>query len=152
MKPYIARALERGLDARAVGLPVRKAEEVIGVYRAPGRRLRRRRHRWPFVWRSRGKPSRGARAARARWCCSATRFTGPAALTSCAVDHWPRISCPVLLLSGESDQFARIDLLRASVALLPEAHLFTWPGIGHGLTKVLDQALDRIAEFVGGLG
>src|SRR5881397_1463564 len=27
------------------------------------------------------------------------------------VEHWPRIRCPVLLLSGESDPFARIDLL-----------------------------------------
>ena len=29
--------------------------------------------------------------------------------------HWPQIRCPVLLLSGESDPFAKIDLLRAAV-------------------------------------
>src|SRR5207245_8055581 len=33
--------------------------------------------------------------------------------------HWHAIRCPVLLLSGESDPFARIDLLREAVGLLP---------------------------------
>lgn len=65
--------------------------------------------------------------------------------------HWPQIQCRVLLLSGESDPFARIDLLRAAVQTLPSAQLFTYPGVGHGLQRVLDDALDRIAEFVSGL-
>jgi predicted alpha/beta-hydrolase family hydrolase len=62
--------------------------------------------------------------------------------------HWPTIACPVLLLSGESDPFARIDLLRQAAARLPDATLVTWPHIGHGLTPVLDDALDRFARFV----
>lgn len=65
--------------------------------------------------------------------------------------HWPQIQCPVLLLSGESDPFARIDLLRAAVLVLPSAELLTYPGVGHGLQRVLDDALDRIAVFVNGL-
>jgi predicted alpha/beta-hydrolase family hydrolase len=64
------------------------------------------------------------------------------------VEHWPRISCPVLLLSGESDPFARIDLLRDSVRSLQRATLHTYPGVGHGLTPVLGDAVQRIAEFV----
>ena len=64
------------------------------------------------------------------------------------VEHWPRIRCPVLLLSGESDPFARIDLLREMVAELPNAQLHAYPGVGHGVVPVLDDALDRIAEFV----
>ena len=67
------------------------------------------------------------------------------------VEHWPRIRCPVLLLSGESDPFAKIDLLREQVRILPDARLHTYPGVGHGVTPVLDDALDRIAEFVRGL-
>lgn len=63
-------------------------------------------------------------------------------------EHWPRISCPVLLLSGESDPFARVDLLRASVRLLPQAELVTYPGVGHGLLPVIDAAMDRVAAFV----
>ena len=63
--------------------------------------------------------------------------------------HWPRISCPVLLLSGESDPFARIDLLREAVGLLPKGTLRTYPGIGHGVGPVLDDALHEVAAFIG---
>jgi hypothetical protein len=65
--------------------------------------------------------------------------------------HWPRIGCPVLLLSGEADPFARIELLRAAVPQLPEAELVTYPGIGHGLNRVREDALDRIAAWLSGL-
>lgn len=61
--------------------------------------------------------------------------------------HWPRITCPVLLLSGESDPFAEIGLLRQAVTRLPDASLVTYPGVGHGLGRVLDDALDRVASF-----
>ena len=54
----------------------------------------------------------------------------------------------MLLLSGESDPFARIDLLRRHVQTLRDAELVTYPGFGHGLTKVMDDAVGRIAEFV----
>ncbi len=60
----------------------------------------------------------------------------------------PDIRCPVLLLSGESDPFARIDLLRASVKRLPNAELVTYPRLGHTLKPVLDDALDRVAAFL----
>jgi len=61
--------------------------------------------------------------------------------------HWPLIRCPVLLLSGESDPFARIDLLRIAVDRLPDAELVTYPRLGHGLLPVIDDALDRMAAF-----
>lgn len=61
--------------------------------------------------------------------------------------HWPAIRCPVLLLSGESDPFANIALLRRAVHQLPDANLVTYPGVGHGLVPVLADALERIAEF-----
>jgi pimeloyl-ACP methyl ester carboxylesterase len=62
--------------------------------------------------------------------------------------HWPRITCPVLLLSGESDPFARIDLLREAVNQLPAATLVTYPGVGHGVGPVLDEALDAVDSFL----
>jgi predicted alpha/beta-hydrolase family hydrolase len=62
--------------------------------------------------------------------------------------HWPRIGCPVLLLSGESDPFADLALLRGAVARLPAAELVTYPGVGHGLNAVLDPALDEVANFI----
>lgn len=61
--------------------------------------------------------------------------------------HWSRISCPVLLLSGDRDPFARIALLREAVRLLPSAELVVYAGVGHGLLAVLEDVLDRIAAF-----
>lgn len=61
--------------------------------------------------------------------------------------HWPRIACPVLLLSGESDPFANIALLRQATSRLADATLFTYPGVGHGVGPVLTDALDRVAAF-----
>lgn len=62
--------------------------------------------------------------------------------------HWPRISCPVMLLSGERDPFAHIGLLRTTVGLLANAELVTYPGIGHGLNPVREDALDRMAAWL----
>jgi predicted alpha/beta-hydrolase family hydrolase len=62
--------------------------------------------------------------------------------------HWPGIACPVLLLSGESDPFADLGLLRRAVERFPRATLVTYPGVGHGLGPVLDRALDEVADFV----
>lgn len=65
--------------------------------------------------------------------------------------HWPRITCPVLLLSGESDPFADMALLRGAVDRLPHATLRTYPRVGHGLAPVLERALDEVATFIGSL-
>jgi predicted alpha/beta-hydrolase family hydrolase len=63
--------------------------------------------------------------------------------------HWPGITCPVLLLSGESDPFANMPLLRRAVERLPRATLVTYPSVGHGLAPVLDRALNEIVRFIG---
>jgi hypothetical protein len=62
--------------------------------------------------------------------------------------HWSAIRCPVLLLSGEADPFARIDLLRTAVGRLGDARLRTWPRLGHGISPVLDEAVDEIVGFL----
>jgi predicted alpha/beta-hydrolase family hydrolase len=64
------------------------------------------------------------------------------------VDHWSKIECPVLLLSGDRDQFARIEPLEQSVQLLPQAELHVYPGLRHGLRSLADDVARRIAEFV----
>jgi len=63
--------------------------------------------------------------------------------------HWPAIRCPVLLLSGEADPFARIDLLRTAAERFGDARLRTWPRVGHGLNPVLDEAVEEIVAFLG---
>ena len=70
---------------------------------------------------------------------------------STRVAHWPAIACPALLLSGESDPFARIDLLRAAMAKLAHGELVTYPRLGHTLKPVLEDVLDRTAAFILGL-
>ncbi|MGH2464403.1 MAG: alpha/beta family hydrolase, partial [Candidatus Limnocylindrales bacterium] len=65
--------------------------------------------------------------------------------------HWPAIRCPVLLLSGESDPFARIDLLRSAISRLKNVELVSYPRLGHGLKPVLPDVLDRMVRFLGDL-
>jgi len=71
--------------------------------------------------------------------------------TTARIAHWPTIRCPVLLLSGESDPFAKVELLRSSVANLAHAELVTYPKLGHTLAPVLEDALDRAAAFLSGV-
>ena len=66
-------------------------------------------------------------------------------------EHWPRISCPVLLLSGDHDPFAHTGLLREAVTQLPHADLHVYPDVGHGLGPVTSDALGRIAGFAASL-
>lgn len=63
-------------------------------------------------------------------------------------EHWPNITCPVLALSGESDPFATIRLLRMEVPKLSNNELVTYPRVGHSLIPVIDDAAGRIARFL----
>lgn len=63
-------------------------------------------------------------------------------------EHWPRIGCPVLLLSGDRDQFAQIALLQREVSKLRDHELVIYPGQRHGLLPVAGDAAARIAAFL----
>lgn len=65
--------------------------------------------------------------------------------------HWPAIDCPVLLLSGDRDPFARLDLLRAAAETLPGGRLVVFPGAVHGLRGHLEEALEVAADFLLGV-
>jgi hypothetical protein len=55
----------------------------------------------------------------------------------------------VIVLSGTSDPFATPALMaRALAERLPGAELVTYPRLGHTLTPVLDDVLNRVAAFV----
>ena len=155
MKPFVDGLRARGLGAEAVDLPKRKAEEVVLVWRAavPDR---------PGI--AVGGHSFGGRVASLAAAEPDTTYEalvlfsyplhppGKPENTEARISHWTRIRCPVLLLSGEADPFARIELLREAVKLLPNAQLVTWPKLGHGVTPVLDDALDRVATFLREIG
>ena len=168
MRPFVDGLRRRGLVADAVDLPKRRAEDAVPVWRAavPDGLV-------TIV----GGHSYGGRVASLAAAAGATTApdeaaaaTAPAAQdagyaglvlfsyplhppgrperTEARIAHWPAIECPVLLLSGEADPFARIELLRISVGLLPKHELVTYPKLGHTLRPVLEDVLDRVRAFV----
>jgi predicted alpha/beta-hydrolase family hydrolase len=150
MRPYVDGLAKRDVAARAVELPVGKAEKAVPLYRKQVLDMSQ-----AVV----GGQSYGGRVASLMAAEESVRgivllsypLHRPGHPDELRIDHWPRITCPVLMLSGESDPFARIDLLRGAMKELADAELVTYPRVGHGLTAVLDDALDRIARFVADL-
>jgi uncharacterized protein len=153
MRPFVDGLRRRGLAADAVNLPKRRAEDAVPAWRAavpdgPATVV--------------GGHSYGGRVASLATAAGAgyaglVLFSYPLhppgrpERTEARIAHWPAIDCPVLLLSGEADPFARIELLRISVGLLPHHELVTYPRLGHTLRPVLDDVLDRVQAFVGAL-
>ena len=162
MRPWVDGLRERGIEAHAVDLPKRKAEDAVAAFEAqvpdePGLVL--------------GGHSFGGRVA--SLAVAGVRVAGASARTHAyaglvclsypmhppgkpenapaRVAHWPAIQAPALLLSGRSDPFARIELLEAAIPALRGGSLVTYPRLGHTLAPVRPDALDRIAAFLGGL-
>lgn len=145
MRPYINALRKRGLGAEAIDLPRSNAERAVPVFKqkVPAGSVA-------------GGHSYGGRVA--SMAAVDVRYRGlillsyplhrPGHPEDLRTEHWLKIRSPVLLLSGERDPFAKIELLRSSIMLLPEATLVTYPGVGHGLLPVLDQAMDEAAAFV----
>jgi len=154
MKPWVQGLRDRGIAAEAIDLPRRRAEDAVTALRSivPADAS-------AIV----GGQSYGGRVAslaaagpdapyRALVLLSYPLHRPGAPETwQARTAHWPLIRCPVLLLSGESDPFAKLALLRAAVQLLADAELVTYPRLGHTLRPVLEDALDRVAAFATGL-
>ena len=148
MRPYVKALEKRQLTASAIDLPVGKAERAVPVFiqTVPAGAIA-------------GGHSYGGRVASmaaievdyAALLLLSYPLHRPGHPEDLRTEHWSRITCPVLFLSGESDPFARIELLKRSVRMLPRVELVTFPGVGHGLLPVIDVAMDRVAEFVRGL-
>jgi predicted alpha/beta-hydrolase family hydrolase len=153
MAPFVEGLRKRGLAADAVDLPKRRAEDAVGPWRVAvpdGARTVAGGHSYG------GRVASLAAAAGAAY-AGLVLFSYPLhppgrpERTDARIAHWPSIACPVLLLSGEADPFARIGLLRAAVNTLPNASLVTYPRLGHTLRPVLDDVLDRVRAFVDAL-
>jgi len=150
MAPFVEGLRRRGIDADAVDLPKRKAEDAVPVWRElvpDGRATVAGGHSYG------GRVASLAAAAGAGY-AGLVLFSfplhppGQPNRTEPRIAHFPSIDCPVLFLSGESDPFARIELLRVSVEKIPRAELVTYPRLGHTLKPVLDDVLDRVRAFV----
>ena len=161
MAGHIRGLVARGVDAQAIDLPKRKAEDAVAVFRTivPDAAAERD---GPSI--AVGGQSYGGRVASLAAADPETAYAGlvvfsyplhPPGAPGKADErtaHWPAIRCPVLLLSGERDPFATLSLLRDRVSLLRDVELVTYPGLGHTLKPVLEDALDRAAAFLLRLG
>lgn len=153
MKPFVDGLRARGIEATAIDLPKRKAEEALPAFHkvVPSER--------DVVV---GGHSYGGRVASLAAAEPDAPFPalvlfsfplhppGSPDRTAARTAHFASIRCPTLFLSGESDPFARIELLREAVTRIGgRAELITYPKLGHGVIPVLDDVLDRVASFLG---
>lgn len=155
MRPWVEGLAARGVEARAIDLPRGRAEPAIPIFEAAIAEAG-----GPVVAGGHSFGGRVASLAAARLVRDGGEVAGVLLLSYPLhrpgdpdgwierTAHWPRLRCPVLLLSGESDPFARLGLLHEAVALLPDGRLVTYPKVGHGLAAALEDALDRAAAFV----
>jgi predicted alpha/beta-hydrolase family hydrolase len=148
MQPYIRRLRSLGVDAQALRLPRGAAERAMTPLREQ-------------VGGDLSATVLGGHSFGGRVASMVAAETAPAGLVLLSyplhrpghpeelrASHWSRIACPVLLLSGDRDQFAREELLREAVERLPRAELHLYPGMRHGLTQVADDVARRIDDFV----
>lgn len=151
MAPFVNGLRARGIAAEAIDLPRRKAEDALPAFHlavpADGDVVVGG-HSFGGRVASLAASEPGAPYAALVLFSYPLHPPGRPERTDDRIAHWPAIRCPVLLLSGESDPFARIDLLRSVVPRLPRAELVTYPRLGHTLRPVLDDALDRVAAFL----
>jgi len=156
MRPFVDGLQARGIEAGAIDLPRRRAEDAVPAFHlavpnAPDVVV--------------GGHSYGGRVASLAAAESGAAYAalvlfsyplhppGAPEKAEARTAHWADIACPTLLLSGGSDPFARIDLLRSAVSRIGgPAELVTYPRVGHTLKSVLDDALDRTAAFLARLG
>jgi pimeloyl-ACP methyl ester carboxylesterase len=147
MKPYVVGFKRRGLDAIAVDLPKGTAERAVPVFiKTSGRGH-------DVIG---GGQSFGGRVA--SMAAIEADFGGlilfsyplhrPGFPDQLRTEHLPLIRCPTLFMSGDRDPFARIDLLKKWVKVVPNSRLEIFKGQGLGLLAVLDLALDVAADFI----
>jgi len=154
MAPFVTGLRARGVTATAIDLPRRKAEEAVPAFHLvvpSATNVAVGGHSYGGRVASLAAAEPGAPYAGLVLFSYPLHPPGAAERTEARIAHWSAIHCPVLLLSGESDPFARIDLLRASVSKLQRAELVTYPRLGHTLKPVLEDVLDRAATFLLGL-
>jgi predicted alpha/beta-hydrolase family hydrolase len=157
MRAHVLGLSVRGVTATAIDLPLRAAEAAVPVYRERATSVLDDPAALVI-----GGQSYGGRVA-SLLAAEDVRYAGLVCFSyplhrpgqpewQPRTEHWPSLGLPILLLSGEADPFARLDLLQRAVAeRAPTARLVTYPRQGHSLKGVLDEVLDVVEDFVRGL-
>ena len=151
MAPFVRGLAERDMEATAIDLPKRKAEEAVPAFHRvvpSASDVVVGGHSYGGRVASLAAAEPGAPYGALLLFSYPLHPPGSPDRAPARTEHWPRIDCPVLLLSGASDPFAKVDLLRTAVRLLPKAELVTYPKLGHTLKPVLDDVLDRVVAFL----
>ncbi len=149
LAPYLTGLERRGINASAVELPTGRAERAVPAY------LRQSGAGDDVVI---GGRSFGGRVASLAAADPANRFAGlllfayplhrPGFSEELRTEHWPRISCPVLIVQGEQDPFGSPEEVRREAAKLPEAEVVPIAGAGHTLKGRLDPALEAATAWL----
>ena len=147
MKPWVTALKKAGIDALAINLPKGNAERAVTVFaealdRNPGAAI------GGHSYGGRVASMLAAREPVAKLVLLSYPLHRPGHPEELRTEHWKKIDCPVLLLSGESDPFAKLNLLQREVRKLPQAELLTWPGQGHGLIPIASEVAPLIAKFL----
>jgi predicted alpha/beta-hydrolase family hydrolase len=151
MAPFVRGLAKRELEATAIDLPKRKAEEAVPAFHRvvpSASDVVVGGHSYGGRVASLAAAEPGAPYGALLLFSYPLHPPGSPERAAARTEHWSRIDCPVLLLSGASDPFAKVDLLRTAVGLLPKAELVTYPKLGHTLKPVLDDVLDRVVAFL----
>ncbi len=156
LRPHVDGLRTRGIEATAIDIPKGRAERAVAAYRERAGEIGDLASGVLVI----GGHSYGGRVASLLAAEPDVELAGLILLSyplhrpggsewELRTRHWEAIRCPVLFLSGGSDPFARIDLLQDAVnERLPSARLATYPGVRHGLTAILDDALDQVLAFI----
>src|SRR5438552_6334292 len=122
MKPYVVGFKRRGIDSVAVDLPKGTAERAVPIF------IKTSSSGHDVIG---GGQSFGGRVA--SMAAIEADFGGlilfsyplhrPGFTDQLRTEHLPLIRCPTLFMSGDRDPFARIDLLKTSVKLVPRVRL-----------------------------
>ncbi len=157
MAPWVDGLRSRGVEAHAVALPRGRAERGIAPFAAQlpdapgvvvgGHSLGGRVATLVAAGDS-AAPGRRHPVAGVIGLSYPLHPPGDPAAAAGRTAHWPAISVPVLLMSGCSDPYARFDLLEAAASRLRDGRLVAYPGMGHDLSAVREDALGRIAAFL----
>lgn len=156
MQPFVTGLRARGIDATAIDLPKRRAEDALPAFHRAvpsGPEVVVGGHSYGGRVASLAAAEPDAPYAALVLFSFPLHPPGAPERAEARTAHLPSIRCPVLLLSGEADPFARLELLRAAAERFGgPAELVTYPRLGHTLKPVLDDALDRVAAFLAPIG